>query len=114
MTVQWAERALPIMSILGIWVTFLVGRGFREVQAQSYFSDGADLPALTSVWLELTASWATLVFPAICTVLITWLIWRRSVHLNWVTGCLLLFGMFYGVLGHAAAVLPAFKMCGSV
>src|SRR5262245_10875 len=114
MNAQRAERVVQVMSVLGIWIPFLVGWGFKEVQAKSYSSYGADLPAPTLLWLDLVDSWIALVFPAICTVLVLWLIWRRSVHLNWVAGGLLFFGVLYGVFAQTAAILPAFKMCGSV
>jgi mannose/fructose/N-acetylgalactosamine-specific phosphotransferase system component IID len=101
------------MSVLGIWIAFLVGWAFNKVQAASYSSHGADLPEPTLLWLDLD-SWLALFLPAICTLLIVWLIWRRSVHLNWVAGSLLFFGLFYGAFAQTAAILPAFRMCGSL
>jgi uncharacterized membrane protein len=114
MNAQRAERVVQMMVVLGIWTPFLLGRGLKEAQVKSYSSYGADLPAPTLLWLDLADSWIALAFPAICTVLILWLIRRRSVHLNWVAGTVLLLGVLYSVFAQTAAVLPVFKMCSSV
>jgi uncharacterized membrane protein len=114
MNAQRAERVFHVLSVLGIWLVFLVSRGLKDVQAKSYSSYGADLPAPTLFWLDLAGSWFSLGFPAICTVVIVWLIRRRSGHLNWIAGSLLFLGACYAVLAQTAAILPAFTMCGSV
>ena len=114
MNMQLGERVLSTTSVLGIWIAFLVGWGLKDVQAKSLSSHGADLPVPTLIWLDLAGSWVTLAFPAICTVLIVWLMRRRSVHLNWVAGASLFLGTCYAAFGQTAAILPVFKMCTSV
>jgi len=112
MNPQRAERVVQGMSVLGIWIAFLVGWGFKSRQVPSFSSLGADLPAPTLLWLEMADSWFALAIPAIGTLLIVWLFRRRSAHLNWVAGSLLFVGLFYGVFAQTAAILPTFKLCG--
>ena len=115
MNAQRAERVVQGMSVLGIWIAFLVGWGFKSRQVASFSSFGADLPAPTLLWLELADSWFALAVPLIGTLLIVWLFRRRSPHLNWAAGSLLLVGLFYGVFAQTATILPTFKLCsGSV
>ena len=114
MNARRAERVVQVMAVPGIWMAFLVGWVFKSMQAKSYLSSHTDLPKPTLLWLDFADSWMALAFPAVCTVLIVWLIRRGSVHLNWVTGSLLFFGMFYGFIAQTATILPSFKMCGVV
>lgn len=114
MNTQLAERVVSTMSVLGIWIAFLVGWGLKDAQSKSHSSLGADLPAPTLMWFDLAGSWVTLAIPAICTVLIVWLMRRRSVHLNWVAGTSLFLGTCYATFGQTATILPVFKMCSSV
>lgn len=114
MNAQRAERVVQAMSVVGIWLAFRAGWGFKSRQEPSFSSFGADLPVPTLMWLELADSWIALIFPAICTLLIVWLIWRRSSHLNWVAGSLLFFGLLYGVFAQTAVILPTFKLCGGL
>ena len=112
MNAQRAERSIQIMSIAGIWIAFFVGWGFKVRQVGTLSSMGADLPAPTLIWLELADSWIALAIPAICTLLIVWLMRKRSLHANWVAGSLLLVGLLYGVAAQTAIILPTFKLCG--
>ena len=114
MNAQPAERVVQVMSMLGVWVPLLVDRGFKETRAESYSSYGGDLPMPTLLWLAMADSWMVLAVPAICTVLVLWLIRRRSAHLNWVAGTLLFLGVLYGAFARIAAILPAVKICSSV
>ena len=114
MNVQHAERVVHVLSVLGMWTAFLVSRGLKDVHAKAYSAYGADLPVPTLLWLDSADSWISLALPTIGTLLILWLIRRRSVHLNWVAGGLLFVGLFYAVFAQTAAILPAFKMCASV
>jgi hypothetical protein len=112
MNTQRAERLVQIMSVTGIWVAFLVGWLFKARQMESLSSQGADLPAPTLLWLALADSWIALAVPATCTVLIIWLMRKKSIHTNWVAGWLLFAGLLYGVVAQTAIILPSFKMCG--
>jgi hypothetical protein len=114
MNAQRAERSIQIMSMAGIWIAFFVGWGFKVRQVGALASRGADLPAPTLLWLDLADSWVAVVIPAICTGLIIWLMRKKSIHANWVAGCLLFAGLLYGALGQTAIILPTFTMCGAV
>ena len=114
MNAQRTERVVCTMSVLGIWIAFLVSWALKDVYAKSLSSHGADLPAPTLIWFDLAGSWISFVFPAICTVIIIWLMRRRSVHLNWVAMAVLFLGTCYVAFGQTAAILPAFKMCASL
>jgi hypothetical protein len=114
MNAQRAEKAVHVLSVAALWMAFLVGWGFKARQAESFASQGADLPAPTLIWLDLADSWLALAIPAICTVLMVWLIRSRSAHLNWVAGSLMFAGLLYGVFAQTAIILPSFKMCGAV
>ena len=114
MNAQRAERVVSTLSVFGIWIAFLVSWGLKDVQAKALSSHGADLPVPTLMWLDFSGSWISFAFPAICTMLIVWLMRRRSVHLNWVAGALLFLGTCYAALGQTAAILPVFRMCAPV
>ena len=114
MTAQRAERAIHILSIVGIWIAVLMAWGFRSRQVDAWASRGGDLPAPTLLWLEFADSWLAFALPAMFTILVIWLVRSRSPHANWVAGSLLLLGLVYGAFAQAAAILPTFSMCTSV
>ena len=114
MNAQRAERVVHVLSVAGIWVALLTSWGVRGKQMESYSAFGADLPVPTIWWLDFAGSWFALGIPAVCTVLVVWLAWRRSAHLTWVAGALLFAGLSYAVIGQTASVLPFFKACSAV
>ena len=114
MNVQRADRIVHILSILGIWLAFLVGWMFSVGMATAWAFRRGDVPASTALYFELPAAWMALVCPTIFTILIIWLIRSRSVHLNWVVGSLLLASLTYSAFAQFAAVLPAYSLCGAI
>jgi hypothetical protein len=109
-----AERVSHIAAIVSIWLAFLLGWGFRTGVERAWSERRGDLPDLTLLYLGWANSWIALVFPAVCTGVIVWLIRLRSAHLNWVACSVLTSGLLYALLAQVAFVLPAFKLCGSV
>ena len=114
MNAQRVERGIHVFSVIAIWMAFLMGWGFKVRQMEPLAALGSDLPAPTLLWLGFADSWVALAFPAICTVLIVWLMRSRSAHVNWVASSMLIVGLLYGVIAQTALILPTFKMCGAV
>jgi hypothetical protein len=114
MNAQLAERAIQLLSVLGVWLAFLAGRGVRAVQLETYEKFGADLPPPTLWWLDMAGSLWTLAIPAAGTLLVFWLMRRRSAHANWTAGVVLAAGLGYALFTQAAALLPYIKPCAAV
>src|SRR5688572_27910104 len=98
MTAQRAERAIHILSIVGICIAFLMAWGFRSRKVDALASRGADLPGPTVLWLPFTDSWLPFAVPVVCTVLVIWLIRSRCDHLYLVAASLRFVGLSYGAI----------------
>ena len=109
-----AERAIHLLSVAGIWLTFFAVWGSTGRHMKTLTSRGADLPGPTLLWLEIAGSWVTFLIPVICTGLIIWAVRRANPHANWMAGAVLCFGLFYAVAAHTAVILPTFTLCGPV
>lgn len=111
MNIQRTERFMQVLAVIGIWFAIGFGWAFKGRQVDVLTGYGADLPAPTKLWFDWADSWAVLVVPVACTVLVVALRRRRSPHANWVASLLLFAGLLYGAIGQVAGILPMFKLC---
>ena len=113
-----AERVVQVVSILLIWLAFAIARGFLGETTDKLLSLlwkamelDWDCQGPTRFWIAIATNPWAFSFPVVSTAAITWLIWRRSPHCNWVTGALLCTAQLYLVIAIAAGLLPAYSLC---
>lgn len=114
MSARAAERAVQVLAIACAWLAFYGMWAAAGPQAAAWRAQGVALPALSTAWLAFAGHAINFIVPAAATAALLLLALRRSAHVNWLAGAVLVVTVAYLLVSQLAMALPAQLACGCI